>query len=533
MPETPPAVNGAPKQENGVSREELKDREDFVGFSFGEQVLRRARALEPKLWPKARMEATLNELKQLGFKNIQEMIEKHVAVLGVTPEKIKSTCETLNNAGLSNYVDILQDQPVIFSRSSKLVSDVIKVLVAYGFSNLSAFVSKSPSVLTLEPRDIINIQSVFISMRFSLDSFVKMTEAVPTIILCKRLEMQKRLEFISKLRLKDFRAFIVSSPSILRFSVSVYEETIRELTSLGFKPVESILESRPDNLTLGKKIGERVRFLKRYKVDAVRVYTKAPRLFALTEETIADKINTLRKLGLDVPKVVRAAPQALMLSIDTLKSRLALLGSLGFRSPVDIINGYPAAIGLADENITRKVRLMTRLVYLYRENLGTTEDQCRSRATDIIQAHPMLIGFGLSKLWTTTRVMRALQLNPEGEGLRVLHRLTEQNTEEVVIAFKRISHRFAKNQAPLTEVQRAELIKALFVSLAEVRSQKLTPSQRAKILDSYRYNNSDDSSEGDTLVYDTSGDPEIEAEYNDPKVVVRLVETYFRNKRGA
>lgn len=118
------------------------------------------------------------------------------------------------------------------------------------------------------------------------------------------------------------------------------------------------------------------------------------------------RYNELLEAGFDkawIDQVILNRPSL----FDNPKSRLAFLESKGFKDPVKMITSLPTILGLAEDNINRKIRLL----YLIHGD--------RERAVGEFEKFPTLLGYKWRRLLFTIRIS-----NPD--GLRKLITISPQ-----------------------------------------------------------------------------------------------------------
>lgn len=91
-----------------------------------------------------------------------------------------------------------------------------------------------------------------------------------------------------------------------------------------------------------------------------KLVLKCPSILGLSTQTIADKKELLGSFGLDTNKILLSFPTILTLSNANITKSLRLLSRKGV--DVRAVEHYPSLVGLSTDRITRRIRLLDKLI---------------------------------------------------------------------------------------------------------------------------------------------------------------------------
>lgn len=126
-------------------------------------------------------------------------------------------------------------------------------------------------------------------------------------------------------------------------------------------------------------------------------------------------IDTLQEL-----RPTLFAPEVLHAHLIGLKER-------GFSNPNKMIESSPAILGLAFENIDRRLNMFNKLISHYRLELS---------AVELMEGNYFLFSSKIAKLWVLARTASEFNLKPDDVNAKLVRSLVGSNLEDVLVALK-------------------------------------------------------------------------------------------------
>ena len=99
----------------------------------------------------------------------------------------------------------------------------------------------------------------------------------------------------------------------------------------------------------------------------------------------------------------------------------------GFSDPTKMITSSPAILGLAFENIDRRLKMFNKLISYYGLPLN---------AVDLMENNYFLFSSKVDKLWVLARTLKEFDLKPEEVNSKIIKGLVGSNLENVLVALK-------------------------------------------------------------------------------------------------
>ena len=145
---------------------------------------------------------------------------------------------------------------------------------------------------------------------------------------------------------------------------------------------------------------------------------------------------------------------------DILELKLSGLKDRGFSNPTKLIESLPAILGLAFDNIDRRLTLLRRLASLY--NLSFSP-------VSLMERNFMLFSSKMDKLLVLCRIMRAYNVKPVELNETLVRRLTSANLEDVLVAFR---------ETPPDSYSIQDLLRAI----PQVKAKKLSKEYKRRLI---------------------------------------------------
>ena len=114
------------------------------------------------------------------------------------------------------------------------------------------------------------------------------------------------------------------------------------------------------------------------------------------------------------------APEVVRGHIDGLSQR-------GFTNPNKMIESLPAILGLAFENIDRRLKMFNKLISHYGLNFD---------AIELMEGNYFLFSSKIDKMWTLPRILAEFQLGPNDADSKLIRNIVGFNLEDVLVALK-------------------------------------------------------------------------------------------------
>jgi hypothetical protein len=110
---------------------------------------------------------------------------------------------------------------------------------------------------------------------------------------------------------------------------------------------------------------------------------------------------------------------------ESLQNKIKWLKERGFKDPMKIISYYPAILGYWFDNIDDKIKLLNKIIKLYKLNFT---------AIEAIENNLNILGSKIDKLWVLVRIIKEIAKNSTEVNNQLIYKLIFSNVEEVILA---------------------------------------------------------------------------------------------------
>lgn len=121
-----------------------------------------------------------------------------------------------------------------------------------------------------------------------------------------------------------------------------------------------------------------------------------------------------------------AASRPTLYNPQIVDQHLNLLKELGFENPQKMITTLPTIFAYAEENIRKRISLLSRLIKLYDLPLSPIS---------LMEKEFYLFSTKLDKIWVPARIIREYKIQPQELSGRLIGILLQSNLENTLIAF--------------------------------------------------------------------------------------------------